>query len=179
MSVAAVTIRASRGCAVAIRHRASMHALPVEFHRMREWNLVPREKLLVAVTRGASVRQIFLGYRRGGIARGLNLVHRSVAGETVRCVRIAGRSRLSMDALLELLHLIGMALRALRRRQLRRGRNFVVIAVAGLAGYVAEHAVNAIGQVRSFIRVARCALNLDHFRGVRKVLDCRVAIGAA
>ncbi len=47
---------------VAIHHRASMHALFVQFHGMREWNLVAREKLLIAVTGGASIRQIFLGY---------------------------------------------------------------------------------------------------------------------
>ncbi len=106
-------------------------------------------------------------------------MHRAVAGETVRRVRITGRSRLSMDALPEFLHLIGMTLGALRRRQLRRGRHFVVIAVAGLAGPVAEHAVNAIGKVGSLIGVASCALNTRHFRGVGTVLDVRVAIGAA
>lgn len=102
-----------------------------------------------------------------------------MAGETVRSVRVPGCSRLSMDALPEFLHLIGMALGALPRRQLRCCPYFVVIAVAGLASPVAEHAVNAIWKVRSLIGVASRALNTRHFRGVRKVLDVRVAIGAA
>ena len=106
-------------------------------------------------------------------------MHRTVAGEAVRRVRIAGRGRLSVDALPEFLHLIGMALRALCRRHLRRSRHFVVIAVAGLAGSVAERAVNAIRHVGSLVGVASRALNPRHFGGVRIVLDVRVAVGAA
>ena len=44
-SVAPVTIRAGCGRSVSIRHRSSMHALPIEFHGMRERNLVPRQEL--------------------------------------------------------------------------------------------------------------------------------------
>ncbi len=88
-SMAPVTIRAGCGGPVSIRHRSPMHALSIEFHRMREWNLVPGEKLLVAVTGCASVRQIFLGYRRGCIARGLDLMRGPVAGHAVRCIRVA------------------------------------------------------------------------------------------
>jgi hypothetical protein len=60
-SVASVAVGAGRGRSVAIHDGSSMHALLVEFDGMREWNLVPRKKLLVAVAGGAGVRKIFLG----------------------------------------------------------------------------------------------------------------------
>src|ERR1022692_1080901 len=84
-----------------------------------------------------------------------------------------------MDALPEFLYFIGMALRALCRRQLRRSRHFVVIAMAGLAGSVTERAVSAVGNPGSLIGVASRASNLGHFGGVRIVLDSRVAVGAS
>lgn len=73
-SVAAVTVRATRCRLVSAHHRSSMDALFVEFHGMREWNLVAREELRVAVAGGASVGQVLFGHRRGYIAQALNLM---------------------------------------------------------------------------------------------------------
>ena len=56
-------------------------------------------------------------------------MHRPMAGDAAWCVRVASGSRLSMDALPELLHFLGMALRALCRRKLGRSRHLVWIAV--------------------------------------------------
>lgn len=78
-AVAAVTIGASGGSLVSARHRAPMDTLAVKFDRMGEGNFVAREKLLVAVTGGASIRQIFLGDARGAIARHLDLMHIAMA----------------------------------------------------------------------------------------------------
>ena len=113
--VTAVTIRAACGSAVSIRHCAPVNTLPVQLHRVCERNVVPRQKLLVAVTGGARVRQILLGYQRGRVARALDLVDRSVAGDAIGCVRVAGCGRFSVDTLLEFFYLIGVALRALCR----------------------------------------------------------------
>lgn len=106
-------------------------------------------------------------------------MHRAMTGETVRSVRVAGRGRLSMDALAEFLYLIGMALSTLRRRQLRGRRDFVVIAVAGLAGAIAERTVNAIRNLGNLIGMASGALNPGDFGGMRIVLDARVAVSTA
>ena len=146
---------------------------------MGEWNLVPREELLITVTGSASVRQIFLAYRRGCIARRLNLMHWPMAGPTVRRVRIACRSRLSVYAFPEFLDFIGMALRTFCRRRLGGGSHLMRIAVAGLASSVAERAMNAARHMGSFFRVASGASNLRHFVGVWKVLDGCVAVVAA
>ena len=177
--VASVTIRAGCGGSVSIGHGSSMHALPVEFHRMREWNLVAREELLVAVTRSASVGQIFLSHWRGRIAQDLNLMHGTVAGAAIWCIRIARCRRFPVNALPEILHFIGMALRALCWRRLGRGRHFVRIAVAGLASSVAERAMNAARHMGGFFGVAGRALYLGYFVGMRKILEGRVAVGAA
>jgi len=114
-----------------------MDALLVKFHGMREWNFVAREKLRVAVAGGASVGQILLGYRRSYIAGGLNLMDRSVAGEASWGVRVTRCGRFSMNALPEFLYFIGMALRALCRRQWSRGYYFVMAAMAGFASLLA------------------------------------------
>jgi hypothetical protein len=114
-----------------------MHALAIEFDGMREWDLMPREKLRVAVTGGTGVGQILLGHTRNGIACSLNLMHWPVAGHAVRRVRITLRGRLSVYALAEFLHFIGMALRALCRRSLGCSRHLMGIAVAGLANLLA------------------------------------------
>src|SRR5579864_6645883 len=175
-SVAAMTIGAGCGSSVSIRHRSSMHALSIEFHGMRERNLVPREKLLVAVTGSASVRQILLSYRRSRVARGLNLMHRTVAGAAVRCVRITFRGRLSMYAFAELLHFIGVTLRAFSRRRLDRRNYLVRIAVARLASLLAKRAMNAASHMGSLVAVTTRALNLCHFVGMGIILDARVAV---
>ena len=60
----------------------------------------------------------------------------------------------------------------------RRG-HFVVIAVAGLAGSVAERAVHTVGHMGSFLTVASRAFYLRYFGGVRIVLDACVAFSAA
>jgi hypothetical protein len=144
-----------------------------------ERNLVAREKLLITVTGGASAGQIFLCHLRGSVARGLNPMHRTMAGEAVGSIRITCRGRLSVYALPEFLHFIGVALGALCQHQLGHRRHFMVIAVAGLAGCVAEHAMNAVGHMGSLVGVASRAANLRYFGRVRIVLDGRVAAGAA
>jgi hypothetical protein len=70
-AVATVAIRTGCGSSVSIHHCSPMHALSIELDRMREWNLVPRKKLLIAVAGGASCGQILLGYQRGRIVRRL------------------------------------------------------------------------------------------------------------
>ena len=102
-----------------------------------------------------------------------------MAGHTAWCVLVTGGGRLSMNALPEFLHFIGVALHALRRRYLGRSRNFVMVSMAGLAGSVAERTVNAIGKVRNFVGVASRARYLGYFGGVRVILDGAVAVGAA
>lgn len=178
-SVAPVTIGAGRGSSVSVGHSSSMHALPVEFHRMRKWNFVPREELLVAVTRSASVRQIFLSYWRRHIARYLNLVHGTVARSAVRRIRITRGRRFSVNTLPEILDFIGVALRALCGRSLGGSHHFVRIAVAGLTSSFAERAVNTARDMRSFLAVAGRALHLGYFVRMGKILDGRVAVGAA
>lgn len=59
------------------------------------------------------------------------------------------------------------------------GRHLMMIAVAGLAGGVAERSVDAGRHVRSLVGVAGRALNSCDFGRVRKILDGAVAIGAA
>jgi hypothetical protein len=63
--------------------------------------------------------------------------------------------------------------------RLRRRRHLVGIAVARLASDVAERAMNGAAQVRSLIAVARRALNLCHFLGVREILDTAIAVVAS
>ena len=48
--VTAVAIRAGCGSAVSIRHCAPVHTLPVQLYRVCERDVMPRQKLLVAVT---------------------------------------------------------------------------------------------------------------------------------
>jgi len=104
---------------------------------------------------------------------------RPVAGATGRRIRIACRGGLSVNAFPEVFYFIGVALRTFCRRRLCRSRNFVGIAVAGLASHVPERAVNAAGHMGSFFGVASRTLNLRHFVGVRKILNGRVAVVAA
>jgi len=106
-------------------------------------------------------------------------MHGPMAGNAVRGVRVASGGRLSVDALPEFLHFIGVTLRALCRHRLGRGRDLVWIAVAGLASSVAERAVHAVGHMGGLVGVASRTLNLRHFGRVRVVLDCGVAVGAA
>jgi hypothetical protein len=143
---------------------------------MCEWNPVPREKLRTAVTGSAGVRQIFLGYGRGRIARGVNLMHEAMAGHAARGVRVARRRRLSVYALPEFLHFLGMALRAFCRRRLGRSCHLMWIAVARLARAVSERAVDAVRHMGSLVGVASRASNLRHSIGVRKILDGGVTV---
>ena len=106
-------------------------------------------------------------------------MRRPMAGHAARCVRIARCSRLSVDALPELLHFIGMALGAFCWHHLSGRNHFVVIAVTGLARSLAERAVHAVGQPGSLVGVASRALNFRRFGGVRIVLDAGVAVFAA
>jgi hypothetical protein len=102
-----------------------------------------------------------------------------MAGHAGRRIRVAGRGRLSVDTLTEFLHFIGVTLRALCGRGLGRRGHFVVIAVAGLAGSVAERAVHTVGHMGSFVTVASRAFYLRYFGGVRIVLDAYVTFSAA
>ena len=176
--MAPVAIRTACSRPVSIHHGLSVHALFIEFYRMRERNLMPQEELLVAVASGASVRQMFLCYQRSRIVRGLHQMPRPMAGHATRRVRIMRRCSLPMYALAKFFHFIGMALRAFCWGCLRSDSNFVRITVAGLAGYVAEHAMDAAGHMRGFFSMASQASNLDHFVGMREIFNGRVAVGA-
>lgn len=101
-----------------------------------------------------------------------------MTGEASWRVRVTRCGRFSVNALPELLDFIGMALRALCRRQLSRGYYFVMVAMAGFASLLAQRAVHAVGHMGSLVGVASGALNLGYFRGMRIVLDARVAIFA-
>jgi hypothetical protein len=140
---------------------------------------MPQEELLIAVTGSARARQILLSHGRHGIARHLNLMNGTVARAARRCVRIACRSGLSVNTLPEVFYFIGVALRTFCRRRLCRSRNFVGVAVAGLAGYVPERAMNAVSHMRSLVGVASRTLNLRHFVGMWKIFNGRVAVLAA
>lgn len=105
-------------------------------------------------------------------------MHWPMAGNAVRCIRVAGSGRLAMDALAEFLDFIGVALGAPGRGYLGCRGNFVMVAMAGLAGSVAECAVNAVRHMRSLVGMASCAFYLRYFGGVRIILDDGVAVGA-
>jgi hypothetical protein len=136
-SVAAVTVRTGCGRFVAVYDSPAVNALLVKLYGMGEWDLMPRKKLLVAMTGRTSIGQIFLGDHGGRIARCLYLMDRPMAGDAVRGIRIARSYSLPMYALPEFFNLVGMTLRALGRSHLRRSCNLVVIAVARLAGSIA------------------------------------------
>src|SRR5579863_10242687 len=105
-------------------------------------------------------------------------MHGPVAGGAMRTVRIAGCSRLPVDALPEGFHFVGMALRALYRGGLGRGSHLVRIAMAGLTSSVAQHGMNAVGHMRGLVGVASRAANFGNFVGMREVLDGGVAVDA-
>ena len=105
-------------------------------------------------------------------------MHRAVAGNARRRIRVAGSGRLSVDALPELLHFIGMALCALCRGHLRRRHHLVMIAVAGFAHSLAQSTMNAIRHVRRLIGVAGRTSHLRYSGVVGIVLDGRVAVNA-
>jgi len=102
-----------------------------------------------------------------------------VAGAAGRRIRIACRGGLSVNAFPEVFYFICVALRAFCRRRLCRSRNFVGVAVAGLASYVPERAMNAASHMGSLVGVASRTLNLRHFVGMWKISNGRVAVVAA
>jgi hypothetical protein len=155
-----------------------MHTLSVEFDRMRKRNLVPRQKLRVAVTRSACVRQILFRYPRRFVARGLNLVHFPVAGKTIRRIGIFACGSLSVDAFPEFLYFVNMALLALYRRHLSGWHYLMVIAVTGLAAYI-DRAVNAGLGVRILVGMTSCALHFRDFCWMRILFDGGMAVGTA
>lgn len=106
-------------------------------------------------------------------------MHRAVAGKTGRRVGIPGSGGLSVNAFLEFFDFVGMALGAFGRSHLSGRGYFVRIAMAGLTGCLAEGGVNAGGHMRTLVRVAGCALNLDHPGGMRIVLDSGVTVPTA
>ena len=103
----------------------------------------------------------------------------TVTGAAGRCIRIACRSGLSVNTFPEVFYFIGVALRAFCRRRLCRSRNFVGVAVAGLASYVPERTMNAASHMGSLVGVASRTLNLRHFVGMWKIFNGRVAVVAA
>lgn len=85
---------------------------------------------------------------------------------------------MSVNALLEVFHFIGVAGRAFGGREIG-GRGYLVhVAVARLASFLAQGRVNTVRHARSFIFVASRTLDLGYFGGMRKVFDGGVAIGA-
>ena len=106
-------------------------------------------------------------------------MHRAMAGETGGRIRIAGGGGLSMNALPEFFHLVGVTLYALGRRDLRRQCHFVMTAVAGLASRVAKGGMHAGGYMGRLIGVADGALDLHRLRRVGIVLDGGVTIRTA
>jgi len=104
---------------------------------------------------------------------------RTVARTAGRCIRIACRSGLSVNAFPEIFYFIGVALRAFCRRSLCRSRNFLRVAVAGLASCVPERAMNAASHMGSLVGVASRTLNLRHFVGMWKIFNGRVTVLAA
>ena len=123
--------------------------------------------------------RFFLATGDAAFARHLNLMDGTVARAAGRCIRIACRGGLSVNTFPEVFYFIGMALRAFCRRRLCRSRNFVRVAVAGLASYVPERAMNAASHMGSLVGVASRTLNLRHFVGMRKIFNGRVAVLAA
>src|SRR5579863_2472928 len=110
-------------------------------------------------------------------------MHWTMAGKTVGRVRIACRSCLSVNALPELLHFVGVALGALGRRDLGSGSDFMVISMARNTGAVSECAVHARGHMRSLVRVTSRTEDLRPLGRVRIIRlliipDGRVAINA-
>ena len=160
-SVASVTIRAGCGRSVSIHHGSSMHALLVEFHGMREWNLVSRRE-----TAGCC------GRRRKCPADFSWLPSRPHRSKSESDAPVHGRRRNSVhpDRLPQpLVRVCFAGIPSLHRHDtartspapsLGRRRHFVVIAVAGLAGRVTERAVHAIRHMGSLVSVAGRALNL-------------------
>src|ERR1700739_940388 len=84
-----------------------------------------------------------------------------------------------MDAGGELLDFVGVALVALRWRQILGCGQFMHTAVTRSAGRFSEESVGAGGERFRLIGVARGALDFFDFGGMRKVLDASVAILAA
>jgi len=70
-----------------------------------------------------------------------------MAGDAGRRIRVAFDGGLAMNAGVEFLHLLSMALGALCRCELHCGGDFMSIAVTGSAGFLAERAVNAVGDL--------------------------------
>lgn len=103
----------------------------------------------------------------------------TVARPAVRGIRIARCGRLPVNACPEIFHFIGVTLRALGWRRLVCSGDLVWIAVAGLASSCAERTVNTSRHMGRFFGVAGRALHLNNFVGMRKILDRRVAVGAA
>ena len=101
----------------------------------------------------------------------------AVAGNTGWRLRIPGSRRLSMDALVEVFRLLGVATLTLRQRNLS-ARDLMPIAVAGLTGLIAKHPVYAAREMFGFLIMAGQTLNLRHFGGMRIVLDRPMAIRA-
>lgn len=103
-------------------------------------------------------------------------MYRAVARHALRRIRVARRSGLPVNALLEAFYFIGMALHALGWSQAGSRCYLMHVAVARLASFLAQGRVNTGRHVRGFIFVASRTLNFGYLGRMRKILDLRVAI---
>ena len=176
--MAPVAIRAGRRVLIARRHRTPVNAQLVRFHGTRKRNLVLGKKAGVRVTRAASLRQIFLRYRRARILRHQDLVHRAVASLARRRLRVAIFCSLGVDAGSESFHLVVMASRAELRSKSRSRQRFMRRPVATIACLRPQQRMHALRHIGGLLRMAGGAIHFRNSRGVRILLDIRMAIGA-
>lgn len=99
----------------------------------------------------------------------------AVAGDAGWRLRVPGSRRLSVDAVLELFRLLGVAVGTFRQCQLS-ARDLMRIAVAGLASLGAKVPVNAAGETFGFLVMTGQTLNFRHFGGMWIVFDRPMAI---
>ena len=156
-----------------------MNALQILLDRPENWNLVPRQESCIGMAAGASRRQILFRYRRGGLARHLNLMHRPVAGSTSWSVGVARFRGTPVNAFRKLIHLYRVTLGAFPGLHFGRCRYFMDVAVTRGASRFPEHSMYALCRIRGLIRVAGRALDFGNFCGMREILDRGVAIPAA
>lgn len=101
-----------------------------------------------------------------------------MAGGAIGGIGITLRRGLPVNAAAKVFDLLLVTLGAFGGNQLICRFDIVNIAMAGLAGIVTQHAVNAIGYLRSFVGMAGRALRFHDFGGVRVVFDVGMAVGA-
>ncbi len=158
---------------------ATVNALQVLFDWTKDRNLVPRQKPGIGMTFGTCRRLISFCHCRCSIARRLNIVHRSMAGDAGGSLGIAGLRGAPVNAFRQLFHFFRVTLGAFRGLRFGRRAYFVNIAVARGASRFAKRCMNTLRRLRGLIGVARRALDFRNFCGMRKILDGRVTVLAA